>query len=88
MVSPGMKFGQTVKAIKQQAADAGSPAGLIDRGIVVGTEARLSDTVIAAPRTSASVMFVAPAMSAPAFTRTGRTSAGFGSGYGFEFHGS
>src|SRR5271157_846862 len=72
----------------QQPTDVESPAALVDRVIGMETEARLSDTVIAAPRTSASMMFVASAMRAPAHTRTGRTSAGFGSCHGFEFHGS
>ncbi len=47
----------------------------------------LGEAVIAAPRTRATMMFVASAVSAPAPARTGLTSAGFGSRYGFEFHG-
>src|SRR5208337_1636424 len=57
MVSPEMKFGWTVRAKWQQETDAESPTALVDRGVDVGTVARLGETVIAAPRTRASVMF-------------------------------
>jgi hypothetical protein len=63
------------------------PSYLLHWVIGVGTEARLGEAVIAAPRTRASMMFVASAVSTPAPTWAGRTSAGFGSCHGFEFHG-
>ena len=83
-----MKLGQTVRASSQQATDAESLSAGFSGWVGVGAEARLSDTVIAAPRTRTSMMFVTSAMRAPALAGTRHTSAIFGSGHGFQFHGS